>query len=51
MIAWPRLYAIADASFGDPVAFAEAFFEGGARLIQVRNKMVDAYTEIMRMSV
>ena len=34
----PRLYAIADASFGDPVKIAEALFSGGARLIQVRNK-------------
>ena len=38
MTVWPRLYAIADASFGDPVRLAEALFEGGARLIQVRNK-------------
>lgn len=34
----PRLYAIADASFGDPVRIAECLFEGGARLVQVRNK-------------
>src|SRR4026208_1407037 len=34
----PRLYAIADASFGDPVGFARSVFEAGARLIQVRNK-------------
>ncbi|HYR84661.1 MAG TPA: thiamine phosphate synthase [Terriglobia bacterium] len=34
----PRLYAIADASFGDPVQLAEALFDGGARLVQVRNK-------------
>ena len=39
MTVWPRLYAIADASFGDPVRLAEALFEGGARLIQVRNKV------------
>jgi len=38
MMVWPRLYAIADASFGDPIRLAEALFEGGARLIQVRNK-------------
>lgn len=38
MTALPRLYAIADASFGDPVRLAEALFAGGARLIQVRNK-------------
>lgn len=34
----PRLYAIADASFGDPVELARALFAGGARLVQVRNK-------------
>ena len=34
----PRLYAIADASFGDPIHLAEALFSGGARLVQVRNK-------------
>jgi len=34
----PRLYAIADASFGDPVRLAEHLFGGGARLLQVRNK-------------
>jgi thiamine-phosphate pyrophosphorylase len=33
-----RLYAIADASFGDCVRLAEALFAGGARLVQVRNK-------------
>src|SRR5215831_8890666 len=34
----PRLYAIADASFGDPVALARHLFAGGVRLVQVRNK-------------
>jgi thiamine-phosphate pyrophosphorylase len=34
----PRLYGIADASFGDPVRLASALFDGGVRLIQVRNK-------------
>jgi thiamine-phosphate pyrophosphorylase len=38
MIPLPRLYAIADASFGDPVRIAEALFRGGAQLVQVRNK-------------
>ena len=33
-----RFYAIVDASFGDCVRLAEAFFTGGARLVQVRNK-------------
>src|SRR5262249_12232147 len=34
----PRLYAIADASFGDPIRIAECLLQGGVRLIQVRNK-------------
>jgi thiamine-phosphate pyrophosphorylase len=34
----PRLYTIADSSFGDPVRLAESLFKGGARLVQVRNK-------------
>jgi thiamine-phosphate pyrophosphorylase len=34
----PRLYAIADASFGDPVRLTDNLFKGGARLVQVRNK-------------
>jgi thiamine-phosphate pyrophosphorylase len=35
---FPRLYAIADASFGDPVRLARSLFDGGARLVQIRNK-------------
>jgi thiamine-phosphate pyrophosphorylase len=38
----PRLYAIADASFGNPVSLAAALFNGGARLLQVRNKQAAA---------
>src|SRR5207302_51509 len=38
----PRLYAIADAAFGDPIQLAEALFQGGARLIQIRNKKASA---------
>ena len=38
MILLPRLYAIADATFGDPVKLAGLLFQGGARLLQVRNK-------------
>jgi thiamine-phosphate pyrophosphorylase len=34
----PRLYAFADASFGDPIQLAESLFNAGARLVQVRNK-------------
>ncbi len=38
----PRLYAIADAQFGDPLQFADRLFNGGARLIQLRNKKAGA---------
>jgi len=38
----PRLYAIADASFGDPVKLSHALFDGGVRLLQVRNKDASA---------
>lgn len=34
----PRLYAIVDASFSNPVDLAKALFDGGVRLLQVRNK-------------
>ena len=36
--ALPRLYAIADASFGDPVEIVQALIHCGVRLVQVRNK-------------
>src|SRR6266478_4506948 len=42
MTALPRLYAIADASFGDPVQLAQSLVMGGARLIQLRNKQAGA---------
>lgn len=35
----PRLYAIADAAFGDPVEIARRLFAGGVRLVQVRSKV------------
>ena len=38
MKALPRLYAITDASFGDPVRLAASLIAGGARLIQLRDK-------------
>ena len=41
---FPRLYAIADASFGDPSQLAHALFDGGVRLLQVRNKEASART-------
>jgi thiamine-phosphate pyrophosphorylase len=42
MIAFPRLYAVADASFGDPVRIAQALFQGGASVVQVRNKTANS---------
>ena len=35
---FPRLYAIADAAFGDPVEISRRLFAGGVRLVQVRCK-------------
>ena len=42
MTSLPRLYAIADASFGNPVVLARELFDGGVRLVQVRNKTAPA---------
>jgi thiamine-phosphate pyrophosphorylase len=38
----PRLYAIADASFSNPVDAARVLFDAGVRLLQVRNKTSNA---------
>ena len=38
MMPLPRLYAVADGAFGDPVELAKELFDGGARLLQVRHK-------------
>jgi len=42
MIALPRLYAVADQTFGAPVALAAALFSGGAQLVQIRDKTATA---------
>ena len=42
MIVIPRLYAFADAAFGDPVILARELFDGGVRMVQVRNKNASA---------
>ena len=42
MNGFPRLYAIADASFGNPERLVQELFNGGARLVQVRNKKASA---------
>src|SRR5262245_16933143 len=42
MIRVPRLYAVADATFGDPVEIARELFAGGVRLLQIRNKSASA---------
>ena len=52
----PRLYAIADASFSDPVDAARTLFDGGVRLLQVRNKtsnvreLLDQVERIIRLA-
>ncbi len=38
----PRLYAVADASFYNPVELAKFLFDGGVRLLQIRNKTAGA---------
>ena len=42
MMVLPRLYAIADAQFGNLVQIAESLLQGGARLIQLRYKNAGA---------
>ena len=42
MILLPRLYAVADGAFGDPVQLAQELFEGGATLVQIRHKGADS---------
>jgi thiamine-phosphate pyrophosphorylase len=44
MIRLPRLYAVADAAFGDPVDLAKALFDGGVTLVQIRHKVAAAGT-------
>jgi hypothetical protein len=44
MIRLSRLYAVADATFGDPVEIARELFEGGVRLVQIRHKSASAKT-------
>jgi thiamine-phosphate pyrophosphorylase len=38
MMVLPRLYAVADGAFGDPVRLAMELFDGGASLVQIRHK-------------
>jgi thiamine-phosphate pyrophosphorylase len=53
----PRLYAIADAAFGNPIHLAEALLAGGAELIQVRDKaantrtLLDEVEEVMKLAL
>ena len=42
MIPLPRLYTVADRTFGDPVRLANALFRGGATLVQIRDKSANA---------
>lgn len=52
----PRLYAVADSAFGNPVELATALFEGGASLIQIRHKaaatrtLLDEVDEILKVA-
>ena len=46
MIRLPRLYAVADAAFGDPVQLARALFDGGATWVQIRHKAAASETLI-----
>lgn len=46
MIRLPRLYAVADAAFGDPVQLARALFVGGATWVQIRHKAAASETLI-----
>jgi thiamine-phosphate pyrophosphorylase len=48
MTVFPRLYAIADSSYGEPVRLAASLFEGGARLLQVRNKTASSRELLMQ---
>jgi len=34
----PRFYAVVDSSFSNPIDLAKSLFDGGVRLVQVRNK-------------
>jgi thiamine-phosphate pyrophosphorylase len=42
MIALPRLYAVADRTFGDPLQLAKDLVNGGAQLVQIRDKAATA---------
>jgi thiamine-phosphate diphosphorylase len=42
MMRLPRLYAVADGAFGDPVRLALELFEGGASLVQGRHKSANS---------
>ena len=50
----PRLYAVADGTFGDPVRIARELIDGGSRLVQIRYKsasakqLTEAVDEILR---
>jgi thiamine-phosphate pyrophosphorylase len=56
MIRLPRLYAVADAAFGNPVELARELFDGGARLVQIRHKdaapaqLIDEVEKILKAS-
>ena len=46
MMPLPRLYAVADGAFGDPVRIAMDLLDGGASLVQIRHKTASSRTLI-----
>jgi len=46
MMPLPRLYAVADGAFGDPVRLAMDLLDGGASLVQIRHKTASSRTLI-----
>jgi thiamine-phosphate pyrophosphorylase len=44
MMELPRLYAVADGAFGDPVRLAMDLMDGGASLVQIRHKAASSRT-------
>jgi thiamine-phosphate pyrophosphorylase len=56
MMALPRLYAVADGAFGDPVRIAMELFDGGVSLVQIRHKtassgvLIHEVEEVLRLA-
>jgi thiamine-phosphate pyrophosphorylase len=56
MMVLPRLYAVADGAFGDPVRLAMDLLDGGASLVQIRHKaaasriLIDEVDKVLKAS-